>query len=470
MLSLRARNCRTGDILDQEQRPAPKKEDVFNALAQMAKRFGTRVGESLARVENEPSLSAEVTTSSLEAWRSYSAAMKAFQRRAQSAEIISLLKRAIEIDPKFPIAYAQLGRLYDDLGEPETGAQNIAKAYELRASVSDLENYFITFSYHRQVTRNLELARQTLESWEQKYPGDICRTDFCRASPPRGTGHHDQTAVEEGQKAIELDPNFAIGYENVAWAYIYLNRLSKAEAVLRRHLSVRSKSFSSRYAGIYRFPEEQQGGDGTGGDPTTGKIGRPRMVRAPGSHDPGVSRAPEGSKSVVGASGKLGLPGRFAGAGRPVSGCSGGLECIVREPRRRDKRTLRQRLSLYRGRDADYGPAFALALLQDSSQAHKIAAELENSYLQDTSVQFSYLPTLRALQAINQGNPAKALEMTQAAAPYDFAVPGTAYYAGASSSEVSIQFTYVVWLIPGWAATAMRRRSFKRFSIIQGSC
>ena len=77
VLGLRARNCRTGDILDEEQAPAAKKEDVFKALGQMANRFGTRAGESLPSVEKEPSLPAEVTTPSLEAWRSYSAAMKA---------------------------------------------------------------------------------------------------------------------------------------------------------------------------------------------------------------------------------------------------------------------------------------------------------------------------------------------------------------------------------------------------------
>jgi hypothetical protein len=42
------------------------------------------------------------------------------------------------------------------------------------------------------------------------------------------------------------------------------------------------------------------------------------------------------------------------------------------------------------------------------------------------------LPALRALGALNEGDAAKALEMTQAAAPYDFAVPGTAFFAGAS--------------------------------------
>ena len=112
-----------------------------------------------------------MTTPSLEAWRSYSAAMKAQQRRAQAAEAIPLLKRAIEIDPKFAMAYSNLGRQYYSLGETELGAQNIARAYELRNRVSDQENYFITFNYHRQVTRNLELARQTLESWVQSTPG-----------------------------------------------------------------------------------------------------------------------------------------------------------------------------------------------------------------------------------------------------------------------------------------------------------
>jgi serine/threonine protein kinase len=156
LLDLRARNCRTGDVLDEEHARAVKKEDALKALGEMANRFGTRAAESIPKVEKEPSLSAEVTTPSLEAWRSFSAAMKAVQTKSVGAETRSLLRRAIEIDPKFAMAYAQLG-----LSEPETAAQNVAKDYEVRDRVSDWENYYITFFYHRQVTGNLELARQT---------------------------------------------------------------------------------------------------------------------------------------------------------------------------------------------------------------------------------------------------------------------------------------------------------------------
>jgi tetratricopeptide (TPR) repeat protein len=100
--------------------------------------------------------------------------------------------------------------------------------------------------------------------------------------------------------------------------------------------------------------------------------------------------------------------------------------------REEGQRNAAAALSLHRSRDADYGPAFALALLHDSAQARKIAAELEKLYPEDTSVRFNYLPALQALEALNAGDPAKAIEKTQAAASYDLAVPGTAYFTGTS--------------------------------------
>ena len=51
VLGLRAKNCSTGNILDQEQIQAAKREDVLNSLSQIARKFRTRVGESLATVE-----------------------------------------------------------------------------------------------------------------------------------------------------------------------------------------------------------------------------------------------------------------------------------------------------------------------------------------------------------------------------------------------------------------------------------
>jgi hypothetical protein len=66
VLTLRAKDCRTGDVLDEEQVQAARKEDVLNALSQIASRFRTRVGESLSTVKSHDTPLAEATTPSLE--------------------------------------------------------------------------------------------------------------------------------------------------------------------------------------------------------------------------------------------------------------------------------------------------------------------------------------------------------------------------------------------------------------------
>jgi eukaryotic-like serine/threonine-protein kinase len=431
VLSLKARNCRTGDILDEEQAPAAKKEDVFAALGQMANRFQKRAGESLARLPKDKNVEADVTTPSLEAWRSYKAAMIADINRSKRTEAISLLKRATELDPNFAMAYAYMGRSYDAMGEADLGAQNISKAFELRNSVSDSENLFITFNYYRQAPRNLELARQTLESWIQKYPSDFVPRGFLSAFTSAGTGHY-ETGVEEGLKALELDPDYSIGYENVAWDYIYLNRWSEAGALLRKasEHKVETADYSViRY--FIAFLTKDQAAMETEVTQRQGKL----QAQGWFEHQQAMTLAYQGrlkeadqlSDSAVRLARQAGLrerPAQFAGA-RAVWSALFGINDEA-------QRSAAAALSLYQGRDADYGPAFALELLHDSAQAQPIEAELENRYPQDTPVQFSYLPTLRALRALNGNDPAKALDMTQAAAPNDFAIPGTAYYGGAA--------------------------------------
>ena len=108
VLGLRARNCNTGNILDQEQIQAAKREDVLNSLSQIARKFRTRVGESLATVEKHSTPLAEATTPSLEALKAYSTAMKV-NISSGAAAAMPFFRRAVEIDPKFAMAYANLG-------------------------------------------------------------------------------------------------------------------------------------------------------------------------------------------------------------------------------------------------------------------------------------------------------------------------------------------------------------------------
>jgi eukaryotic-like serine/threonine-protein kinase len=434
VLILRARNCRTGDVLHEEQASATKKDDIFKALGQMADRFQSRVGESLGRVETEASLPAavsNVTTSSLEAWRSYKAAWTAVLRGSKNTEAVSLVRRAVEIDPRFAMGYAFLGRSYDSLGEAELAAENISKAYDLRDRVSDLEDFFITFNYYRQVPRNLELARQVLESWAQKYPGDLMPHGFLAGFTSPGTGRYEK-AVKEGLKAIEIDPNYSIGYGNVAFAYLNQDRLREAEALLQKasERKIESIEFSlvRYFIAFLRKDEAAMDMEVTQRRTKLQAQGwfehQEALTLAYHGHVKDAARLSDSAVRLARQGGLRERPAQFAGARAVWSALYG----IPEE----GQRNAAAALSLYRGRDADYGPAFALALLRNSDQARQIAVELEQRFPEDTSVQFSYLPALRGLEALNRDDLVTALEMTQVAAPYDLAVPGTAFWAGAS--------------------------------------
>ena len=77
VLGLRAKNCRTGEVIADEQAQAAQKEDVLNALSEIASKFRTRVGESLTTVEKYGTPLADATTPSLDALKAYSAGWKA---------------------------------------------------------------------------------------------------------------------------------------------------------------------------------------------------------------------------------------------------------------------------------------------------------------------------------------------------------------------------------------------------------
>lgn len=52
-----------------------------------------------------------------------------------------------------------------------------------------------------------------------------------------------------------------------------------------------------------------------------------------------------------------------------------------------------------------------------------LANDLEKRFPEDTLVRFNYVPTLRALLALNDRKPSSAIELLQAASPYELGSP-----------------------------------------------
>jgi hypothetical protein len=141
-LGLRARDCNTGDFLDQQQAVAATREDVLNSLSEMSRKFRTRMGESLTTIERHSMPLAEATTPSIEALKAYSTGIKV-ARSGGNEGAIPFYRRAVEIDPNFGIAHAQLGLSYSASGESVLAAESTTRAWQLRDRVSDRESPLI---------------------------------------------------------------------------------------------------------------------------------------------------------------------------------------------------------------------------------------------------------------------------------------------------------------------------------------
>jgi tetratricopeptide (TPR) repeat protein len=459
VLGLRARNCHTGDVLDEQQVQAAKKEDVLTALTQIASKFRTRVGESLATVEKHSTPLAEATTPSLEALKSYSAGWKVLTGKGPAAAL-PFFKRATEIDSKFAMAYAFLGRFYGDIGESVLSAENTSRAYDLRGRASDAERFFITATYLLQVTGNLEKARETFELWGQTYPREIKVPSLLSGMIYPTFGQWEK-AAEEAKKAIALDPDFPFSYVNLATAYLAQNRSQEARNALQEGLA-RKIEVPEILVMSYQLAVLQ--GDRAGMERALA-LGRGK----PGAEDQLIDgqafallhsgRAQQArniSRQAADAARRKGQAERAAMFQVEAAVRDAFLGNVVEA-----RRGAAAALDLSHGKDVLYGAAFALALSGESSQSQTIADELEQRFPEDTSVKYSYVPELRALLAVNRGTPGKAIEALQIVAPYELGWPdsvnvgsfgalyaiyvrGEAYLASKHGPEAAAEFEKIL--------------------------
>ena len=432
VLGLRAEDCNSGNILDQEQIQAASREDVLNSLSQIVRKLRTRLGESRATVEKYSTPLADATTPSLEALKAYSTG-KRVNESSGTATAIPFYQRALDIDPKFAMAYASLGLAYSAGGESVLSAQNTTRAWQLRERVSDRERFFIDFTYNRQVTGNLEKAYRTLELWLQTYPRgpQPNPNGLLGGLSTHGTGRFER-AIEISRKQIVDDPQFLYGYANLASAYFYVDRFKEAESVLQR-ATVRGLEDPGLLIIGYTIAVLNRD-----------KSQMDRIV-AQAKGKQGAEHALANLEALaLAGSGRLKLARQSSSRAMDLAGQAGGREAAASYQAARavweavcgnaaEARTnAAAALALSNGRDVEYAAGLALALSGDSSRSQPLADDLEKRFPEDTFAKFTYVPVLLALSALERQKPLDSVERLQIALPFELAVNGLnfSFYLG----------------------------------------
>jgi eukaryotic-like serine/threonine-protein kinase len=422
VLGLRATRCGPGDLLDVEQATAKTKEQVLDALTQVARRFRRRAGESLRTRQMHDKPLEEGTTASLEALKAYSAGRRASLNESMVLGI-PLQKRAIELDPNFALAYAHLALSYADSGQPGPAAEAAKRAYELRDRVSDRERFFVEVTYDRIVTGNLERARQTCMSWAQTYPRDPVAHALASGMILQGLGDFD-VSIEEAQKALALDPDLNPAYTNLAYSYFVEGRMKEAANVVAE---ASARGFNPPEMLVLRYAIAFAAEDAEGMKRAAASAsGKPwaedwmTQAEALAAADRGqILVARQLSRKARELAIGVGQPERAAGyeSAFAVDEALFGypIEAI---------RAATQALRMSRARDVEYTAALAFGLVDDVQQAHVLRKDLHDRFSEDTTVNRIYLPVLSAVLAMDKGNVPEAVEDLQVTTIGEMAMVG----------------------------------------------
>jgi tetratricopeptide (TPR) repeat protein len=314
--------------------------------------------------------------------------------------------------------------------------------------------------YDRDFTGNLERERRTLETWAQSYPRDPTPHNLLAGLALTGTGQYDQTLAET-EKAIAMDPDYPPPYSNRAFNLLLLNRLDDALLTVTR--ATQRKLERDQFLLVPYFvaflkdddEELRQTATMARKNPSTedmiSHIEALALARSGRLQD--ARRMSAIPVEIAQRAGQRERAGLFE-AGRAVWEAYYGNSAAARQ-------NASQALALRTSREVDYAAAFALALSGDLPQSRALAEDLAREFPEDTSVQFMYLPTLRALFSLNAGDPAAAIQVLQIASRYDLAfgrvglvayfgglypvyVRGVAYLAAGQPTEAAGEFQRIL--------------------------
>lgn len=428
-LILKAIRCEDGSLLASAEEQANDKSHVLDVLGRVASQMRKELGESSSTLQRYNTPLERATTPSLEALQAYSLGSGA-EVAGESAKALSFFQRAVQLDPNFAVAYDDMGNTHGVLGETSLAAQEIEKAFQLRAGLSEWERLIIESDYYISATGDLMKGREICEQGASLYAGSAKQeqTWFLAelADVLRALGQRDM-GLKESLQAHHLQPNAALLYRGVVRAYLSLDRVAEAQASAEE---ARSKGLASHLTGVlYGLAFYRNDSDGMA-QQLAGVAG------VPGAEDPvlamgadtaayfgNLEKARELSRRAV-ESAALSREKETAAGYHAVSALR---EALFGNPAEaRQEAAIAKRGSA--GRDTEYGIALALVYSARDSEARALADDLKNRFPQDTEVEFNYLPTLRAKLALNHSDPRLALEVLERSTLFELGLPSSSFY------------------------------------------
>jgi eukaryotic-like serine/threonine-protein kinase len=424
-IGLKAVNCQNGDALASTEAEAESRDAVLRALGEAGGRLREKLGESISSVQKNNKPLDQVTTSSLEALKSFSQGLRA-QYASDYDAAFRFYRRAVELDPNFARAYAALGTYYLTHNQASLSAANYKKAFDLRDRVTERERFYIEAGYYQNVTGELERARQVYLQWVQSYPSDDI--------PQGNLGVIDsslgrfEASLAATLKAQEIVPDSSIGYGNLIEGYLALNRFDDASAAYKQAVN---RNLDSPFLRLTRYLLAFLQSDSAAMQDQFNWAAGKEFVE-----DMFLSAQADTEAFYGHLAKSRDLSQRAADsalrAGSRETAAMWTITQALREAELGNEARARQSaaaaLALTPGRDVELLAALVYSRVADAAPAQKIIDKLDRDHPVDTLIQSYWLPASRASLELHHGKPTRAIDLLQSASLYELGTPAQFQY------------------------------------------
>ncbi|MEO8562303.1 MAG: BTAD domain-containing putative transcriptional regulator [bacterium] len=221
-------SAKGGEIMVSVRENAPDSTKLLEAVDRVSAQLRRGIGESLWTIHASPSLE-HVTTSSLQALRLYSEAIRLGDQESDGHPAVALLQKAVILDTGFAMAYRKLGTYLSYFGDQAGADAALTKAFRLRSRLPELEGLHIAGSYY--LGANLpDSAAATYRVLLSLYPNDM------RALNNLADAYENMKEYTRAEtlfhRAIETDSSVSLLFNHLATDQFNASRYDAAEQTL----------------------------------------------------------------------------------------------------------------------------------------------------------------------------------------------------------------------------------------------